>query len=84
MLIAYIANDNYYDDCVLQTEYGESKLNNDKDLLDAVNEWMEYNVGASDYEDGQTIVKINVLDTDTQKITVRELKAVKRPTYELV
>ena len=84
MLIAYIAKDDNYDDCVLQTEYGESSLYSDKDLLDAVNEWMEYNVCVSDYKDGQTIVKINVLDTDTQKITIRELKAVRHPAYELV
>lgn len=84
MLIAYIANDNRYDDCVLQTDLGESELNSDKDMQNAINEWMEYNVGLSDYKDGETIVKINVLDTDTQKITIRKLKAVRRPMYELV
>jgi hypothetical protein len=86
MIIAFIVNDPHYEDYIFNStiDYDNVPIEDMKELQEAVQEWFEDAVSLIEYKDGEKIVDIHILDTDTMKIEKKTIVAVKRPSFDII
>lgn len=88
MIIAFIVNDTRYEDYIFDSiedyDYGEAPIENMEELQEAIQNWMGDAVSLIEYEDGEKIVDIHILDTDTMKIEKKTIVAIKRPSFDII
>ena len=86
MIIAFIVNDPHYEDYIFNStiDYDNAPIEDMKELQEAVQEWFEDAVSLIEYKNGEKIVNIHILDTDTMKIEKKTIVAVKRPSFDII
>lgn len=78
MFICYIANDDVYEDYVLEHK-GSVELETKREVSEAIDEWIAENLTNEDiqsYQENEDIVTFNVLNTDTKEIKTVHFRAV--------
>ena len=86
MLIAFIVNDTRYEDYIFNStiDYDNAPIEDMEELQKAIQEWFADTVSIIEYEDGEKIVDIHILDTDTMKIEKKTIIAVRRPSFDII
>ena len=86
MYIVYIDNNILYPSTVLINPVNQTGFFCEENIEEAVRDWINHNVSREQFlqlKDNQPIVDICILNTDTEKVEHRTVRAIKRPYFSI-